>query len=264
MAVLTQAIQILRNWIPVKAIWGHTIVPRHLTSKTRVLDLGTNHGSFSKIVQKNWNCQIHCVEANEKLVKDLSKQNFNVIHAAAVGVSRSIEFNIMENDEASSIMDHHQISLDTTASIQGLVSEKVAIVEGLNYQDILKKFNLETCDLLKVDIEGAEIEFLDAMTDRELQMISQITIEFHVFMGYYPRIVSDRIISRIKSLGFYNLGCNLKTSDDVLLINKCLCPHAYWDWVKVACFVRPLVSLHSNLERILQDIVSKPDIRLSC
>ena len=240
----------LRRYIPVERFSGHTLVTRHLNKNTTVLDLGANLGNFSTLVKEQLGCQIFCVEANRDLIPDLERKGFKTLHAAAAGKSRKIQFNVMENNETSSVFE---ISSDNQGAntVAGAHQQTVS-VDGLSYGDILEKFSLDSCDLLKIDIEGAEIEFLDAMTDEQLRNIAQIAVEFHSFMNYYEPEVSRRVIERIKRAGFYDLRPYRRRDVDVLLINKKRCPGAWWDQLKVMFFVRPLLSIFWNLFRVLQ------------
>ncbi len=240
----------LRKFIPVERFSGHTLVTRHLNDTTTVLDLGANLGKFSTLVREQLGCQIFCVEANRTLIPELEQKGFKTLHAAATGTSRKIQFNVAENNEASSIFE---IASDNTRAknVAGECQQTIS-VDGLSYRDMLEKFSLDSCDLLKLDIEGAEIEFLDAMTDEQLRSIAQIAVEFHSFMDYYEPDVSRRVVERIKRVGFYDLRPYAKRDMDVLLINKKRCPGAWWDWLKMTFFVRPLLSVFWNLFHLLQ------------
>jgi hypothetical protein len=53
-------------------------------------------------------------------------------------------------------------------------------------KDLLDHLQLPRIDLLKADIEGAEISMLTACPDEVLGRIAQIGIEFHDFCGITP------------------------------------------------------------------------------
>lgn len=244
MSLGQQLVNKLRSLFPIEVISGHTLLLRYLKPNSIILDLGANHGNFSTTFQKRHGGKIFAVEANPELYQELKEKQFNVIHAAASGKPGAIEFNISVEDDASSIF-----------AIAAEKNQKTVKVEALNYADILKKFRLKTCDVLKVDIEGAEVELIEAMKDEEIKKISQISIEFHSFMGYYPSEVSDRIVNRIKKLGFYDFRIYKGDDEDVLMVNKKLGWVAWWDLLKTRLLVRPLVSCFWTLFKINQDIV---------
>ncbi|MDH3378410.1 MAG: FkbM family methyltransferase [Gammaproteobacteria bacterium] len=75
-------------------------------------------------------------------------------------------------------------------------------------------------DLLKDDIEGAEIQLFDSMSDSMLREISQITVEFHDFLPELKlRSEVRRIIERIKKLGFLCIVFSVIAHKDVLFVN---------------------------------------------
>lgn len=244
MSLGQQLIARFRRLFPIEVISEHTLLLRYLRPDSIVLDLGANHGNFSTTFQKRHGGKFFAVEANPELYQELKEKQFNVIHAAASGKPGAIEFNISVEDDASSIF-----------AIAANKNQKTVKVEALNYANILKKFRLKTCDVLKLDIEGAEVELLESMKDEEIQQISQITIEFHSFMGYYSSKVSDRIVNRIKQLGFYDFRIYKGNDEDVLMVNKNLGLGAWWDLMKTRLVVRPMVSCFWTFFKINQDIV---------
>ena len=74
-------------------------------------------------------------------------------------------------------------------------------------------------DLLKVDIEGAEIELFSACDNDELRDVMQITVEFHDFAYRDLHDSVLRIFDRMVDIGFWVVPCSLDNSD-VLFINR--------------------------------------------
>ena len=79
---------------------------------------------------------------------------------------------------------------------------------------------IKAIDLLKVDIEGAELELFENFSIEFLEKIRQVTIEFHdhLNIGDIPRIKS--IIKKMKKNGFYVLNFSHFTYGDIMMINK--------------------------------------------
>src|SRR5262249_38303020 len=75
-------------------------------------------------------------------------------------------------------------------------------------------------EVLKLDIEGAEIDVIDSLPDDLIRRIAQLTIEFHDWLGYYSETDVATRVDRIAALGFRELFWSRKrNSADVLLIN---------------------------------------------
>jgi FkbM family methyltransferase len=70
-------------------------------------------------------------------------------------------------------------------------------VSTITLVDLLKKYNWEECDLLKVDVEGAEYEIFDSVSSDDLKKFKYLLIEFHNNQG---RVKS--LIQKIKEAGF--------------------------------------------------------------
>ena len=77
-------------------------------------------------------------------------------------------------------------------------------VSGRHLAGIVCELGVTDIEVLKMDIEGAELEVIDSLDDEFLRNISQITIEFHDFLGvrHYPRSFrKNRAIKKHRILG---------------------------------------------------------------
>src|SRR5205823_3461478 len=76
------------------------------------------------------------------------------------------------------------------------------VIPGRTLASLLSECSVEHVDLLKVDIEGAEVPLFAATPDELLKRIRQITIEFHDDAGVITREESEQIRQRLRNLGF--------------------------------------------------------------
>ena len=72
-------------------------------------------------------------------------------------------------------------------------------VQAIGIEDILNEFNLEFIDILKIDIEGAEVEVFDETASKWLKKVKMCIIEFHERKR--PNS-SKKIIDLLKKQGF--------------------------------------------------------------
>jgi hypothetical protein len=107
-------------------------------------------------------------------------------------------------------------ALHAKSSGENATSESVEMV---TLGEFLRRASVDHIDLLKLDIEGAEIDMFNSADDRDLQSAAQITAEFHDFI--YPELASAvaRIRERMSDIGFWVLPFSLDSSD-VLFLNK--------------------------------------------
>ncbi len=74
--------------------------------------------------------------------------------------------------------------------------------------------------LIKMDIEGAEVEVLDSLTDELLVSIPQLSVEFHDFCGITPVDTVSRIVTRLQTLDFFYLRMSGVGHQDTLFVNR--------------------------------------------
>ncbi len=91
---------------------------------------------------------------------------------------------------------HH--SLDPLLAGPGREEEVV----GLSLTDLFDHFGLGTCDLLKLDCEGAEFEIIEGMSSDLASRIRRIAMEYHTRPGNSKREQADSLTRRLIELGF--------------------------------------------------------------
>ena len=76
--------------------------------------------------------------------------------------------------------------------------------------------------MLKVDIEGAEIDMFNSTDDKVLKKINQITVEFHDFKKKDDKPVVRLINKRLASLGFIPVAYSKPSHEyyDMFFVNK--------------------------------------------
>ena len=191
-------------------IRGHHIYDSILGPESIILDLGGHKGEFSTILIEHYGCTSHCVEAMPDLFQALPKlPRLHAYHYAASDADGTMTFHIASNPESNSLKlksEEHHTSIE---------------VPTISIPTLLSTHGISRIDLLKMDIEGAEIDVIKGMSDSLLTNIQQITVEFHDFipeMNVEQEVLQT--ISRLKSLDFACIVFSRKTHFDVLFLNK--------------------------------------------
>ncbi len=85
--------------------------------------------------------------------------------------------------------------------------------------ELRRRTSLNRIDLLKLDIEGSEIDLFNSCTDQELQSIMQITVEFHDFLYPEQKRSVAAIRNRMRRIGFWVVPLSLDNTN-VLFVNR--------------------------------------------
>jgi FkbM family methyltransferase len=198
--------------MPLETIYGHTISTKLLGPHPTLVDLGSNLGSFSHTMIKKFGCKSFAVEALpalfEKIPHSDSLKKFNFAVTEKTGF---VKFNVSSNPEGNSIKPLMEESGETIT------------IPSKNLEEFVREENIGNIDLLKMDIEGAEIEVLNSCSDGFLSGIRQITIEFHDFNGVVPPAEVKKCVDRFRRLGFMPVQTSLSSGLDSLFINRKLC-----------------------------------------
>lgn len=195
----------------ISQIEDHTFFSDPLSHASVVLDLGANHGAFAHAMIGRYGCRVHAIEANPELCRSIVPHpNLHLLNVAVAGQAGVLPFYISaENDEASSIV------ADSARPTARRID-----VPSVMLSDLIEQYADPKIDLLKVDIEGAEIEMFDSTSDDHLRRCSQITVEFHDFCGIITADAANRVVSRMRNLGFDVIQMWMRSHGDTLFVNR--------------------------------------------
>jgi FkbM family methyltransferase len=202
---------------PFEKLRGHTLFIEGISKKPIILDLGANHGEFSNMLNTRFPGRYLLVEANPVLAETLSTEtDFQVCNAAVAPKCGTVPFHIAKNDEASSLL-----TLPESSVYDAKVVSTVEI-PGLDIDTICKEIQEPIIDLVKIDIEGAEVEVLKACSAETLERLGQITVEFHCdpSFGFELSSGTEEVRERLDRLGFVVLDFSGGNRNNVLFINR--------------------------------------------
>jgi FkbM family methyltransferase len=188
----------------------HSIVPDLVRSGGVVVDCGANLGAFSVEMIRRFACRCYGFESSPSVFRRMARHdNLYARNLAICGSDRTVELTVDDDITRSTI-------IPTVRSDASRVE-----VEGRHLGRLLLELGISEIEVLKMDIEGAEVEVIDSLPDKFFHKVGQLTIEFHDALGYSSRKeVVDRI-NRIINIGFLELyWSRCRNTGDVLLVNQ--------------------------------------------
>jgi FkbM family methyltransferase len=193
----------------IEVVESHTILPDIISSGSIVVDCGANVGRFSLEMIKRFGCLCYAIEASPDTFRKIpSMANLHRYNFALCAGNKLVRMSINEDI--------------TRSTIKVSSKENTIAVQGRQLGEFLAhEVPGRTIDLVKMDIEGAEIEVIASLDDDVIKRVGQWTIEFHHFMGMMSVFDVDRCVERIAGLGFHELFWSKQRNNaDVLLVNK--------------------------------------------
>jgi FkbM family methyltransferase len=154
-----------------------------LNENSFVVDLGSFRGDFSKYIYQTYNCRVDAYEPS-----DMNLEYFELSHPKLTVIKKAV-------------YDGSVVRFTKNRGAGGSIFyEDGEEIETVDIREITK----EHIDLLKVNIEGAEIVVLGLA---DLNNVDQVLVEFHLF-----RVIEEdrglmseeikRVFERIMSFGY--------------------------------------------------------------
>ena len=91
-------------------------------------------------------------------------------------------------------------------------------VAALDFGEALRRLGGRV-DLVKLDIEGAEVGVLQSASASDLASCSQLTVELHDKRPPFTRCDVESVCRRMRSEGYGIVNANWPKVDDVLFVN---------------------------------------------
>jgi FkbM family methyltransferase len=200
-----------RGWseplITTTVVYNHSFVPE-LIGTDAVIDCGANRGEFSGWVSEQTNAPVIAYEPDPRLFEQLPQWDRVTYYNFALASAEGEVSLFLGNKLCSSLV--HAESPD---------AERVS-VKAVELSRHLALCNVGTIGLLKLDIEGAELDVLSHLSPALFQRVKQITCEFHEFLdpATLPRV--KEVISYVEAQGFYAINFSRSNYGDVLFLNR--------------------------------------------
>jgi len=156
-----------------------------LSKDSVVLDIGAYHGKWSAEIFRRYGCKIHAFEP--------------VFFREAMAALNPLSDNVQLYCVAVGGVDR-EISIGVQADCTGIFSksEKRENVPCISVNALWKKLGLCKVDLIKINIEGMEVELLDALCEsRFIDNVERLQVQYHaVIPGCKGEI--ERIEERLR------------------------------------------------------------------
>jgi len=162
---------------------AHSILPQFSGKKDKVIfDIGANEGFYTlKIKQNNPNAKIVAVEPNpfafqilKKNIKSNKLKDVILINKALASKIGKVNFEIVPEVSAIGALD---IRMQKRPWLKEEKIKRVA-VESTTLKKICEETRIREIDILKLDVEGAELDILKSSKDL-LQNVKKIVVEYH-------------------------------------------------------------------------------------
>lgn len=198
-----------------ESLRDHSFLTSHLDEGSTVVDLGAHLGEFSSELNRRFGCRCIAVEPAPDLFARIPERPGMVrVNAAIHDRGGTARLHYADNPEGN--------TLDPVlARVHG--SSRSVEVRAVTFDELRTDHGIDRVDLLKVDIEGAEIGLLLGISDSVLDRIDQITVEFHDFIPGYEAVDSiERILRRLRDAGFLVLSVSKPFGNhlDVLALHE--------------------------------------------
>jgi len=178
-------------------------------------DLGARRGEFFAALKSEYSIsRALLVEADPALAESLTKRfgrQTNVVHAA-VGVENNkdpVVSRCSAGAETSSILSEWPAGCGTADGVEVPIVNLANVISELGGQ----------VDLVKLGIEGGELDILQAASASTLASCAQLTVKFHDNSQPITRRVIDGLCKRMRYEGYGIVNASWPYVDDVLFVN---------------------------------------------
>jgi FkbM family methyltransferase len=195
--------------------WVLSLVEHHflfnpIGAKSIVVDLGAHRGEFSTQISRRFGCRCFGAEPHPLLHSGIRQSDLvSVLNCAIAPLDAPVRLHVSAYSECHSL---RPLPRSGVGSIE---------VDGITFQRFMETFRIDRINLLKVDIEGSEVELLETLPDDILDRIDQMTVAFHDFMPEFDLTAKvGAALNRLTGLGWFPIVFSRRDNSDVLLINQ--------------------------------------------
>jgi FkbM family methyltransferase len=227
-AIKAIALPLYRFYTRVKcAIRGLRFVPPNyaffdnFTIGATGIDVGVGeHPDFTTFLIKNYSMKCYIIDPTlrhrpklEKFAKENSGVSFFPFALGSKTESRTF-YESQTNVSGSLQKEHINVQNDPVETYE---------VQVVTLGDLLRRIDAGQINIMKIDIEGEEYDFVKSISKEDLEQINQIIIEFHhgKTLKKYSMADTRRVIETIEDFGMKSIMYNEHQQDHACLF--------YWE-----------------------------------
>jgi FkbM family methyltransferase len=171
-----------------------------------IIDVGAHHGQFALFASHRYpSARLHCVEPLPEALRKLEVvlPRGAVVHRfAAARASGFREFHVSRCSDSSSLL---AITDLYTTAFPGTEQARTAVVECRRLDQLLAAEDLAQPCLLKVDVQGSELEVLEG-AQGIFGCIDEVLVECSFVEFYRDQALIDDVVSYLRARGFRLTG----------------------------------------------------------
>jgi len=212
----------LLDGLRIRRLREHSFFATLLARPAAIADFGAHRGEFFAAFAAEYrDSRALLIDADPALAESL-KQTFgneaDVVHAAIVakGKQGRVTFTRSIEPESSSVFKEW-------SAAHGIADQ--VSVPTLDFSEAVNRLG-DRIDLIKMDVEGAEIGILESASASDLTSCVQLTVEFHDKRAPFTRRDVNRVCRRMRAAGYGIVMANWPKVDDVLFVNLTSVPVA--------------------------------------
>jgi FkbM family methyltransferase len=225
--------------VAIAQICEHTILADLIRPGAVVLDLGGNRGEFARALAERFGARVCVAEPVPSLFAVIPELPGIRKLACAVGAETGVLDLRVPGDRCAT--GHVHPSTEGAPMLR---------VRQLCFRDFLAEFpDVGEIDLVKTDIEGAELGLFATMGAQDFARIRQLSVEFHDFLYPDTTPAVEAAKRRIRSFGFRCIPFS-RTNGDVLFVRTDVIGFARFLWLRYA--VRNARGIARRLRRSLR------------
>lgn len=198
----------------VEVYWSHSFLPDLVRPDGLVFDFGVNDGGFSRLMAPKCRRVVGFEPDPAWEGEHVLPANVRVTAKALAARAGTIPFHV--NQALCSSMHYAE---PTAREVQ---------VEAVTLETALALEPEGRIDLLKMDIEGEEVDVLLSAPAAVFSRVVQMTVEFHDFLDPSSVPAIREVIQRMRGFGFYAVRFSFRSYGDVLFVNRRLAPLSAW------------------------------------
>jgi FkbM family methyltransferase len=205
----------LLDRLGIRRLREHSFFATLLARPAAVADFGAHRGEFFAALKSEYPIsRALLIEADPALAESLKQtlgDEADIVHAAVVAKTGegTVTFVRSMEPESSSVFKEWSAAYGITDQVE---------VPGIEFSKVIRELGGRV-DLVKLDVEGAEIGVLQSASASDLASCGQLTVEFHDRRPPFTRSDVDRVCRRLRSEGYGIVNANWPYVNDVLFVN---------------------------------------------